>query len=360
MAAIEVQNATKQYGANHALSEINLTLDPGDFLSVVGPSGSGKTTLLRLLDLLEQPTQGKVMIDGIETGEIDENQRLHLRRQIGIVFQHNVMLNTTVYGNVAYPLKVRGARDGLRKKVSDALERVGLDGYENRKAIRLSGGEVQRVALAQALIYTPKILLLDEPTANLDPRNASVIENIVSRANKEDQVTTVMSTHNPAQAQQAATKVLILRSGAVAEFGDASVVFNKPSPFLSSFMETENAYSGIAKPIENGIAIIDLGNEMKIVGITRHVGNVTVFLDPDDITVTRSPVSDVDNSLKGKIVALIDRGNQVQLEFNCGKKVITRIPKSSFKALKLEIESEAYLSFKASDVEVSGLATDTR
>ena len=116
MGIIEVEDLTKQYGDTRALSSVNITVERGAFLSVVGPSGSGKTTLLRLLDLLEQPTRGRIMIEGVNAAEVDESQRLRLRRKIGIVFQHNVMLNTSVYGNVAYPLKIRGVADGLAKQ----------------------------------------------------------------------------------------------------------------------------------------------------------------------------------------------------------------------------------------------------
>ena len=238
--------------------------------------------------------------------------------------------------------------------MSDALDRVGLGGYEKRKAIRLSGGEVQRVALAQALVYEPKILLLDEPTANLDPRNASIIESIVAQVNREDQVTTIMSTHNLTQAQQSASKVLILRAGAVAEYGDASKIFNKPSPFLASFMETWNSYPGTSKPIDDGLALIDLGDGVQIEGMTKNSGNVTVFLDPEAIIVTTTHVrSSARNTLKGKVVAIVDQGDRVQLDFDCGKKITARITKRSFKDLQLGLESEAYLNFKASAVKVS-------
>ncbi|HUK50027.1 MAG TPA: ATP-binding cassette domain-containing protein [Terriglobales bacterium] len=361
MDALEVQNATKRYGNTYALKGISIGIDRGSFLSVVGPSGSGKTTLLRLLDLLEKPTEGRIVIDGVDTSEITETKRLDLRRQMGMVFQHNVMLNRTVYENVAYPLRVRRAKDGLTKKVSDSLERVGLSGYESRKAIRLSGGEIQRVALAQALVYKPKILLLDEPTANLDPRNASVIENIVLQANREDRVTTVMSTHNPLQAQHSASKVLILRLGTVAEFDDASTVFNKPSTFLSSFMETGNTYPGISKPTASGFALIDLGNGIQIQGVTEQAGNVMASVDPQNITVTPSKVTTSGtNSLKGTIIAIIDHGGQVQLELNCGQKFIAKLTKSSFKELNMGIEAQAYVNFKASDVMTSRLRSSSQ
>src|SRR3972149_2080594 len=165
MPIIHVQNLTKSYGERTTLRNVDLKVDREDFFIVVGPSGAGKTTLLRLLDLLEEPTSGRVFFDGVDTAR-PEKDKVLLRRQIGMVFQQVNMLNTSVYENVAYPLRIRGVKDKVAEKVDEVLELVGLRGFEKRKALTLSGGEMQRISLAQSLIFDPKLLLLDEPTAN--------------------------------------------------------------------------------------------------------------------------------------------------------------------------------------------------
>src|SRR3972149_6538983 len=151
MAIIEVQNLTKSYGERTALREVDLKVERKDFLVVVGPSGAGKTTLLRLLDLLEEPTSGRIFFDGKDTACTDQG-KVVFRRHIGMVFQRANMLNTSVYENVAYPLRIRGVTDKMAERINDVLELVGLGGFEKRKAVTLSGGEMQRVSLAQSLI----------------------------------------------------------------------------------------------------------------------------------------------------------------------------------------------------------------
>ncbi|MEM2776914.1 MAG: phosphate ABC transporter ATP-binding protein, partial [Candidatus Bathyarchaeia archaeon] len=193
MVFIETQDLTKKYGEKYALKNVNIKVEKGEFLTLLGPSGSGKTTLLKLLDFLEEPTSGKIIFDGVDTSCF-RKEKLSLRRRIGMVFQQSVMFNTTVYNNVAYPLKIRGIKNGVTEKVKEALELVGLKGFEKRKALTLSGGEMQRVSLAQALVFDPELLLLDEPTANLDPRNTSIIEQVISKVNNERKVTVVMAT----------------------------------------------------------------------------------------------------------------------------------------------------------------------
>jgi|SRR5208282_1655802 len=351
MASFQIESLTKRYGRVIALNNVTLSLDAADFLTVVGPSGAGKTTLLRLLDLLEKPSSGSILIDGEDAQ--DMNNCLRLRREIGIVFQHNLMLNTSVSANVVYPLKIRGEKSDLSGKVSRALERVGLAGYEKRRAITLSGGEVQRVSLAQALIYSPKILLLDEPTANLDPRNSSIIESIVTQVNREDAVTIILSTHNVAQAERFASKVLILRSGEVADYGNASKMFSNPSSFLATFTEMWNVYRGKALPIGD-LSLIDLGDNVSVKSSTIKKGDVTTFINPDEISLTLRPVENSGrNIFEGHIVEIVDLGERVQLEVDCGKKFTVRITKTVFKDMRINLESRVYLSFKASAVVVN-------
>jgi tungstate transport system ATP-binding protein len=351
MALIETQDLTKIYNDKIALSNVGLRIEQGDFFAIVGPSGAGKTTLLRLLDLLEEPSSGCILFNDIDTS-IPDKDRMTLRRQIGMVFQRSVMFNTSVYDNVAYPLRIRGIKNDIDRRVNEVLELVGLEGFERRHALTLSGGEAQRVSLAQAMVFQPRLLLLDEPTANLDPRNVSIIESIITKINHQEQVTIVMATHNIGQAEQIASKVAILREGVLAEVGNATEVLRRPSELLVSFARV-NAYSGEANPNEDGLASVDIGDNVQIEAATRKKGKVTVFIRPEDIILSASPIkSSARNTLKGKVTGIIDLAERVQLNVDAGKEFKVIITKKSFQDLKLNLDAEVYLSFKASSVRV--------
>jgi len=352
MALIETEDLTKTYAETVALRNVSVRIEEGDFFAVVGPSGAGKTTLLHLLDLLEEPSNGRILFSGIDTASPDQD-RLTLRRQIGIVFQRSIMFNTSVYDNVAYPLRIRGIKNDIDGRVDEALELVGLEGFERRHALTLSGGEAQRVSLAQAMVFQPRLLLLDEPTANLDPRNVSIIESIVSKINHQEQVTVVMATHNIAQAEQLASKVAVLREGVLAEVGDASEVLRKPSELLMSFAASVNAYSGEAHPLDDGLALIDIGDNIRIEAATRKKGKVTVFIRPEEIILSTVPIkSSARNTLKGKVTGITDLTDGVQLKVDAEREFTVIITKKSFNDLRLNLESEVHLNFKATSVRV--------
>ncbi|NHV60680.1 MAG: phosphate ABC transporter ATP-binding protein [Candidatus Verstraetearchaeota archaeon] len=229
MRAVEVRGLSKDYSGRLVLRDVTFDVHEGEFFVLLGPNGSGKTTLLRILDLLEEPTTGKVFFEG---EEVDYSKdRATLRRKIGMVFQQTVLFDMSVFDNVAYPLKIRGdlAKANIERKVARVLEDVELSGFERKNALALSGGEAQRVALAQALVAEPKLLLLDEPTANLDPKNVSIVEGILSRLNREKRTTIIMTTHNMFQAERLAQRVALLNEGEIKAIGSFRDVFGNQS-----------------------------------------------------------------------------------------------------------------------------------
>ena len=225
MPTVDLQNVFKEYSKRQVLRDVTFSVKNGEFFVLVGPNGAGKTTLLRILDLLEEPTSGRVLFNG-QPVDYSPKKRVALRRKIGMVFQQTVLFSMSVFDNVAYPLKVRGASEqDIRQKVRTALELVQLDGFERKNALALSGGEGQRVAIAQALVTEPELLLLDEPTANLDPRNASIVEQVLLRLNRETKTTVIMSTHNMFQAERVAQRVAALDEGKIKAVGSFREVF---------------------------------------------------------------------------------------------------------------------------------------
>ncbi len=219
----------------------DLTIARGEVLALVGPSGAGKSTLLRLLNFLEPPTNGRIQFQS-ETFGAGDPMPIHLRRRVTTVFQRPFLLNRSVIANVQYGLRLRGQRNGT-ETVDEALTQVGLRDMARQPARTLSGGEAQRVALARALVLDPEVLLLDEPTANLDPYNVALIEEIVTNLNQEKGMTLVLVTHNVFQARRLAGRVALLLDGRIVEINDADNFFNNPAdPRTAAFVGGEMVY----------------------------------------------------------------------------------------------------------------------
>lgn len=236
-----LQGVTKTYNGRCVLDVDALEIRQGEVFAVVGPSGAGKSTLLRLLNFLEAPTSGAICFLGREFSA-EKTIPLDLRRRVTMVFQRPVLLNRSVWDNVAYGLRLRGERH-VRERVGEALACVGLDGLASQRARTLSAGEVQRVALARAIALQPDVLLLDEPTANLDPYNVGLIEEIVRMLNRERGVTVVLVTHNVFQARRLACRVALLLEGRVVEMTDAETFFETPAdPRTAAFVRGEMVY----------------------------------------------------------------------------------------------------------------------
>ena len=217
MALIEIEGLYKSVGKSEILNDINLNVEEGKVLALIGPTGSGKTTLLRLIDLQDQPTRGSIFFRGEDICRLSSKEKFLVRRRMAMVFQKPVMFSRSVYENVSYGLKVRG-KGNSRDDVLHTLEEVGLSGYESRSATTLSGGEMQRIALARAMVIKPEVLLLDEPTANLDPKSASVMDDLIERLAKGG-TTVIIASHNMTECRRLANKVIILVKGRITRTG---------------------------------------------------------------------------------------------------------------------------------------------
>jgi putative ABC transport system ATP-binding protein len=223
MAVVETINLRKVYMLGkvpvEALRGVNLKVEEGEFLSVLGPSGSGKSTLLNLIGALDKPTDGKVFVDGVDVSTLNENELASLRRKIGFVFQFfNLIPRFTALENVEMPMAIAGVgKEERRKRAAELLETVGLADRMNHKPTELSGGEQQRVAIARALTNNPRFLLMDEPTGNIDSKNAYEIIQLVKRLNHEKGVTIIMVTHDQRLASEANRTVHMLDGTIVKE-----------------------------------------------------------------------------------------------------------------------------------------------
>jgi molybdopterin-binding protein len=346
---MKLQDITKHYDEITALDGVSLGIKKREIFTVLGPNGSGKTTMLRIMASIDEPTSGEVIFDN---ERIDESNRSQARKRSTMVFQKTTLFNTTVYKNVAYGLRLRGhSRKETDEKIKEALSLVKLVGYEKRLAKKLSGGEQQRVSLARALVLNTELLLLDEPTANLDPKNVSIIEETISRLNREFDTTIIIATHNMFQAETLANRVALLLGGKIAQIGTPREILRGPSMSLASFARLENVFSGNSKILPEGTSIIDVDDGVEVEAALRKSGKVTVFVRPEDIIVTKKRISSsARNVFKGKIDEVSDFGPVVKLRINAGKKFVVQITKRSFVEMQLNVGSIVFLAFKASSV----------
>jgi len=221
-----IRKLTRIYDEKMVLDIEELDLEAGRITGIIGPSGAGKSTLLYILNGLEKPSGGRIVFDGKELkGEPD----IRTRRQMSLVFQKPTVFNTSVYENMACSLKLRGvSKEETRDKVYELAKLIGLEAKLRQKAVTLSGGEAQRLSLARAIIHRPKVLLLDEPTANLDPANVAMIEKLVLLAKTEYKTSVIIITHNMFQARRISEKLVFLLNGSIVESGDTNEVFSNP------------------------------------------------------------------------------------------------------------------------------------
>jgi len=240
-----LRGVEKIYGTRTVLRIPALDIQPGEILAVVGPSGAGKSTLLRLLHFLEPPTLGEVAYSQNSRSEPEELSRgwpvpLAVRRRVAMLFQRPEMIAASVRENVALGLRFRGAYD--EKTVEDALNRVDLAPLGHAPARTLSGGELQRAALARLLALTPSVYLLDEPTANLDPGNVAVVEEAI-RGMRAAGAAVVLVTHNVFQARRLADRVAFILGGSLIECNPAEKFFDTPDdPRSRAFVRGEMVY----------------------------------------------------------------------------------------------------------------------
>ena len=351
MQIAELKNLTKAYSNKIVVDSVNLQIHEGEILALLGPNGSGKSTILKILAFIENPTSGEVNFLG---EKVNFKRTEKVRLESTLVFQKTTLFSTSVYNNVVYGLKIRKVPKTERDaEVKNALKLVKLGGFEKRTARKLSGGEQQRVAIARALVLKTKLLLLDEPTANLDPKNAEILEEVIATVNRENKVTIVMATHNMFQAKTLPHRIALMDEGKITEIGSPEDIFGKLSKNLASFAAVGNTFKGTASVTSDGATIVDVGNGLQIEVVGQRLGEVSVYVNPQDIIVSQSALkTSARNVFKGKIVEISDLGALVKLKVDVGKVFLVQITKRSFNDMGLNFGSEVYVGFKASGVQI--------
>ena len=331
MAALfELRDITKSYNNTRVLAIPHLAIKQGGVYGIMGPNGAGKTTLLSIVALLLTPTSGTIYWEGANIATLDRNQ---LRRKVTLITQNPYLFHTTVENNVVYGLKMRGIKgEERRKKMKTSLALVGLPGFAKRMARELSGGEAQRVAIARALALDPQVLLLDEPTANVDRHGVEQIELILRELNEKLGITIIVATHDVNQVHRLSDEVIYLFDGMISA-----------SPL-------ENLFQGRIVKKEKDLLLFDTGRIQ--VALPRERDSVSrIAIPPGDIIVSHKPIStSARNSFAGAIAHVTDEGDLVSLLVDVGEKLRVTITKRSFQEMQLNLGSPVYVTFKSSSI----------
>jgi molybdopterin-binding protein len=355
MAFIETVNLGQKREKRDILKKVSLRVERGEVRALIGPTGAGKTTLLRLIDLLDEPAEGKLIIDGTDVYAAGKS-KLEIRRRMAFVLQKPVVFNMSVFNNITYGLKWRGMdSDRIREKVERLLDTVGLAHYRNRNARTLSGGEMQRVAIARAIATDPEILLLDEPSANLDPVSAGKIEELIKTVIKRETMTVIMATHDMVQGQRLADKITVLVDGQVVQTGDPREIFSSPTNRqIAEFVGMDNILDGSISSCDGEMALIDInGTIIEAVADCEIAQKVTACWRPEDVTIAFEKMSSsARNSLPGTINRMSFSGPICRVEVDCGFPVAALVTKRSAEEMKLEKGIKVYATIKSVSIHV--------
>jgi spermidine/putrescine ABC transporter ATP-binding subunit len=283
MPFLEVRNLSKAYGSAVALNSVDLSIEAGEFVTLLGPSGSGKTTLLMSIAGFTRPDSGAILQDGVDITRVDPEDR-----NFGLVFQGYALFpHLSVADNIAFPLRVRKwDRARIAARVEEVLHLVGLDQLAARKPRELSGGQQQRVAIGRALAFGPKILLLDEPLSALDRKLRDTMQRELKRLHQETGVTFVFVTHDQEEAYAMSDRIAVFQSGGIVQVGEPREIYRAPaSRFVAGFLGGNNI-----------LAARVVGSELEVLGIrmplpagydaARHgQSELTVWVRPEDLVL---------------------------------------------------------------------------
>jgi putative spermidine/putrescine transport system ATP-binding protein len=315
MTFLTLAGVQKRFGPAVAVEDFNLQAERGEFVSFLGPSGCGKTTTLRMIAGFEQPTEGKITIDGD-----DITYRPPNRRNVGMVFQSYALFpNMTVAGNVGFGMKVRKRSSAdIAKRVTELLDLIHLPDKADRYPYQLSGGQQQRVALARALAVEPQVLLLDEPLSALDAKIRVVLRKEIRSIQRQLGITTVYVTHDQEEALSLSDRVVVMSEGRIEQIGAPADIYNFPAtPFVASFVGTLNILAVRVVEAAAGRVTVE-GQEIrtaKPIEAAKNGGTVTVAIRPESIELGEGGGS---NRLRGSVEDVSFLGSIVRTRIRIG------------------------------------------
>jgi spermidine/putrescine transport system ATP-binding protein len=312
--AIEFVGVRKDYlshgEAVPAVKSLDLAIGQGEFFSLLGPSGCGKTTTMRMIAGFEEPTTGKVYLDGSDVTNVSAN-----KRDVNMVFQSYALFpHLNVLQNVSFGLeRKKVGKSEIKRRVGEILEIVSLTGMEKRHPKEMSGGQQQRVALARALVNHPRALLLDEPLGALDLKLRQQMQIELKRIQREVGITFVYVTHDQGEALTMSDRIAVMNAGLIEQLGTPREIYEKPSTrFVAGFIGTSNIVEGLISRVENGCAVLDLGQGERIVApvpASVQAGRtVEVSVRPEKIDLHRTPPQATGSVLSGTVTEVVYHG----------------------------------------------------
>lgn len=335
------------------VTDINLSVGRGAFVTLLGPSGCGKTTTLRMIAGLETPSSGTIEIDGVPIFEADSKLNIPAsKRPIAMVFQsYAIWPHLSIFQNVAFPLesgRFNLSRTEIRDRTEEALLMVGLKDYSGRDPSALSGGQQQRVALARALVSRPKLLLLDEPLSNLDIHLRDQMRDQIRELHVKTQLTTIFVTHDQNEAMALSTHIVVMNHGKIVETGAPHQIFQSPhDQFTAKFVGKHNIFTGIImSQDDSGYAIVatDAGDiKVKVpplLTVQKSSNKVMLYMRPDAVKLR--PVTTAQSTMKGLIVSRIYQGYhwEVKVTLKNGETLLVHTKLSDAREIGLNVISE--------------------
>jgi tungstate transport system ATP-binding protein len=355
---LSIEGLQHSYDDRQVLNVDGLEVHEGEILAVVGPNGSGKSTLLRMVNLLEEPTQGDITYwDGSRLSEMNRKQRRELSRQMAMIFQEPLLFKRTVRANVAYGLKIRRMDGEERdKRVDKMLERLNLEELAERDALTLSGGEAQKVTLGRAMVLRPRLLLLDEPLASLDVPTRKMLRRDISRLVRDMGVTAIYVTHDYHEVLEVADRLAVLLDGSLHQVGKPNQVFGRPSTEeVAEFLGAENLLEGEVKENREGMAVIEVeGVAVEALSDIPPGARAKLLIHPEEVTLMSDAgeAGSARNRLPGRVTDVNVMGALVKVGLECGFPLVAYVTRASQEEMNIEKGRRVTAVFKATSIHV--------
>ncbi|WP_017300238.1 ABC transporter ATP-binding protein [Nodosilinea nodulosa] len=349
---VELRQVLKTFGAEVAVRQLDLRVQPGEFFSILGPSGCGKTTILRMIAGFESPTAGEVLIQGANVSRVPAH-----RRPVNTVFQSYALFDhMTVRDNIAFGLKIRRMGSAqVRDRVAEALRLVRMEPMANRYPAQLSGGQQQRVALARALVNHPAVMLLDEPLGALDQKLRKQMQVELANLHRQLGITFIMVTHDQEEALSLSSRIAVMNNGQIEQVGTPSDIYDRPhTPFVADFIGDTNLFPGRVDRVYPAQVQVTTESGLRVLApamtpAASPLQNIVVSVRPEKINLSLSAPGSEGNCYQGQVSHLMYLGTHLHcvVRLSSGEALTVRQPNRAEGALA--VDTPVYVHWAAAD-----------